>query len=90
MVAIQRAAPNASVLSSGGLIEQGSSVCTLISEESTGQQYVVSISITDLDFKQAYKIERSLHNDRRMIRAFWSALRADPLSFPADLTGQLE
>ena len=64
-----------------GVAHQGSSLCTLVEDPQSKLHYVVSIAITDLDFKQAYKIQRSLHNDRRMIRAFWNALRTEPSFF---------
>ena len=41
----------------------------IIYDKITGTEFVCSISITDLDYKQAYKIERMLRNDSRMVAA---------------------
>lgn len=89
MVAIQRA----EYFSNSGVVQSSSSSntsstpiwCSVHREPTTGHRYVVSISLTDLDFKQAYKVERSLHNDRRMVKAFWGALAKEPTAFPSDL-----
>ena len=84
MMAIQRAQPSMTHLAQG-LVHQATTCATLVEDRHTGHCYVVSISITDLDFKQAYKIRRSFHNDQRMIKAFWRALRAEPATFPIEL-----
>lgn len=62
----------------------------LVVNSSTGERFVVSVSITDLDYKQAYKIQRMLYNDRRMINVFRATLKADPSLFSSELqTSQL-
>ena len=41
----------------------------IVRDTKSGAEFVCSISITDLDYKQAYKIERMLRNDSRMVAA---------------------
>jgi hypothetical protein len=43
----------------------------LIEDKITGEKYLVSVSVTDLDQKSPHKIKRILSNDRRMIRAYY-------------------
>ncbi|KAI2802260.1 hypothetical protein BLOT_010453 [Blomia tropicalis] len=67
-----------------------SPMCTLITERSTGKQYVVSISITDLDFKQSRTIPRALAKDRRMIRLFADTIQSEPHRFTPNLVKHFE
>lgn len=46
----------------------------LIYDKITGEKYLVSVSVTDLDQKSPHKIKRTLSNDRRMVRAFYQHL----------------
>lgn len=100
MVAIQRAEyysssssfspfPSSEVVSSSSPKTGSKTWCSVHTEPTTGHRFVVSISLTDLDFKQAYKVERSLHNDRRMVKAFWAATSGEPKAFSAELHSSL-
>lgn len=75
MIAMQRVDSSLATITGNRSVGPG---WAIITNKSTGHRYLVSVSITDLDYKQAYKIERTLHNDRRMINAFLSAFATDP------------
>lgn len=52
-----------------------SSISTIhVTDKTNGRPYLCRLSIIDLDYKPACKIQRMLHNDRRMILAFLSSI----------------
>lgn len=78
MISMQRV--NQTEISSGATVDeytlnQSGHLCRFVTNTITGERFVVSVAITDLDYKQAYKIQRMLYNDRRMINVFRAALK---------------
>jgi hypothetical protein len=53
----------------------------LIEDKITGEKYLVSVSVTDLDQKSPHKIKRTLSNDRRMVRAYYQHILNNNNSF---------
>ncbi|KAH9425699.1 inositol phosphate kinase 1 isoform X3 [Dermatophagoides pteronyssinus] len=59
-----------------GFVQPSSTSCSSIhvTDKTTGRPYLCRLSIIDLDYKPACKIQRMLHNDRRMILTFLSSI----------------
>ncbi|KAF7495229.1 Inositol-pentakisphosphate 2-kinase [Sarcoptes scabiei] len=55
-------------------------------DEITEKYFLTKLAIIDLDFKPPIKIHRTLHNDRRMIDAFFDFLYRNHFSLPKNLS----
>ncbi|OTF75361.1 hypothetical protein BLA29_009465 [Euroglyphus maynei] len=61
--------------SENGFVQTSTSCSSIhVIDKIIGRPYLCRLSIIDLDYKPACKIQRMLHNDRRMILAFLSSI----------------